>query len=82
MVLFCLVTTNCCMHNDSCKGLSFTPTSWCFNFMVFPLQHFDMILGYDWLEQFSPMKIHWGAKWISIPYGDTSKSYRTCCLKC
>jgi hypothetical protein len=27
-----------------------------------------VILGYDWLEQFSPMKIHWTTKWISIPY--------------
>lgn len=25
---------------------------------VLPLQHFDMILGMDWLESFSPMKIH------------------------
>jgi hypothetical protein len=22
----------------------------------------------DWLEQFSPMKIHWSKKWLSIPY--------------
>jgi hypothetical protein len=35
---------------------------------VIPLQYFDVILGYNWLEQFSPMKIHWTAKWISIPY--------------
>jgi hypothetical protein len=27
-----------------------------------------MILGYDWLESFSPMRIHWGAKWMIIPY--------------
>jgi hypothetical protein len=38
------------------------------DFKVLNLQHFDVILGYDWLEQFSPMKIHWTAKWISIPY--------------
>jgi hypothetical protein len=35
---------------------------------VIPLQHFDMILGYDWPEAFSPMKVHWGAKWMIIPY--------------
>jgi hypothetical protein len=29
-----------------------------------------MILGMDWLEAFSPMKVHWANKWISIPYGD------------
>jgi hypothetical protein len=35
---------------------------------VIQLGHFDMILGYDWLAQFSPMKIHWGAKCLSSPY--------------
>jgi hypothetical protein len=39
------------------------------NLKVIPLQHYDLILGYDWLEKFSPMKVHWGAKWMSIPYG-------------
>jgi hypothetical protein len=28
-----------------------------------------VILGYDWLEAFSPMKIHWGEKWLEVPYG-------------
>jgi hypothetical protein len=35
---------------------------------VLPLLHFDVILGYDWLAQFSPMKIHWATKWISFSY--------------
>jgi hypothetical protein len=39
------------------------------DFNVLPLQHFDMIVGYDWLEQYSPMKIHCNAKWMAIPYG-------------
>jgi hypothetical protein len=39
------------------------------NCKVLPLQHYDMILGFDWLEQFSSLKIHWVDKWISIPYG-------------
>ena len=25
---------------------------------ILPLQHFDLILGMDWLESFSPMKVH------------------------
>lgn len=29
---------------------------------VLPLQHYDMILGFDWLEQFSPMKF---TRWIN-----------------
>lgn len=39
---------------------------------IIPLQHYDMILGMDWLDEFSPMKVHWKHKWMSIPYkGDT-----------
>jgi hypothetical protein len=41
-------------------------------FLMLPLQHFDVILGFDWLEQFSLMKIHWGQKWMSIPYQSTT----------
>lgn len=30
------------------------------------------MLGIDWLELYSPMEVHWQAKWLSIPYkGDT-----------
>jgi hypothetical protein len=29
-----------------------------------------MIVGYDSLEKFSPMMLHWAEKWIAIPYGD------------
>jgi hypothetical protein len=42
------------------------------DFLVLPLQQFDVILGFDWLEQFSPMKIPWGQKWMSIPYQSTT----------
>jgi hypothetical protein len=35
---------------------------------VLPLYSFDMILGMEWLERFSPMKIHWAHKWPTIPY--------------
>jgi hypothetical protein len=27
-----------------------------------------MIVGMDWLEQFSPMMVHWVQKWMLIPY--------------
>jgi hypothetical protein len=40
----------------------------CTDFKVLPLQHYDMILSYEWLEHFSPMKVHWGAKWMIFPY--------------
>lgn len=35
---------------------------------VLPLSSYDMIVGMDWLELFSPMKVHWKQKWLSIPY--------------
>jgi hypothetical protein len=34
---------------------------------VLELQNFDMILGLEWLEQYSPMKVHWAHKWLTIP---------------
>jgi hypothetical protein len=38
-------------------------------FKVIPLGSFDIILGMDWLEAFSPMRVNWKDKWMSIPYG-------------
>jgi hypothetical protein len=35
---------------------------------VLPLQHYDVIIGYEWLERFSPMKVHWGDKWMVLTY--------------
>jgi hypothetical protein len=35
---------------------------------VLQLHNFDMILGMEWLERFSPTKIHWAHKWLTIPY--------------
>jgi hypothetical protein len=35
---------------------------------VLPLSSYDIILGIDWLEQFSPMKVGWRLKWLALPY--------------
>jgi hypothetical protein len=35
---------------------------------ILPLLHFDIMLGMYWLEEFSPMKVHWKHKWMEIPY--------------
>ena len=35
---------------------------------IIPLSSYDIILGMDWLEAYSPMKVHWGHKWMAIPY--------------
>lgn len=39
------------------------------NLKILPLGIYDMILGMDWLEAFSPMKINWQHKLMSITYG-------------
>ncbi|CAD6273351.1 unnamed protein product [Miscanthus lutarioriparius] len=33
------------------------------------LGSYDMIVGMDWLEAFSPMRVDWQHKWMGIPYG-------------
>jgi hypothetical protein len=39
------------------------------NLKVLPLVHFDVILGMDWLEQYSPVQVHWKCKWLYFQYG-------------
>lgn len=39
---------------------------------IIPLSHYDLIVGMDWLEIFSPMKVHWQQKWMAIPYQGTT----------
>jgi len=36
---------------------------------LIPIVTHDMILGMDWLQAFSPMKVHWLQRWVQIPYG-------------
>lgn len=35
---------------------------------ILPLAAYDLIIGMDWLESFSPMHVHWQQKWLAIPY--------------
>jgi len=35
---------------------------------ILQLKHYDLIIGMDWLEQYSPMQVHWQYKWVEIPY--------------
>jgi hypothetical protein len=39
---------------------------------VLALSNYDMILGLDWLELFSPMQVHWKNRWLSIPYNNSA----------
>lgn len=38
------------------------------DFQVLPLTAYDIILGMDWLQLFSPMKVDWSQRWLAIPY--------------
>lgn len=38
---------------------------------VLPLSSYDIIIGMDWQEAHSPMKVHWHEKWLSVPYHGT-----------
>ncbi|WVZ83838.1 hypothetical protein U9M48_030936 [Paspalum notatum var. saurae] len=42
------------------------------NLKILELINFDMIVGMDWLEQYSPMRVHWKQKWLDIPYQGTT----------
>lgn len=35
---------------------------------VLPLHSYDLIVGMDWLETYSPMKVHCIKKWMAIPF--------------
>jgi hypothetical protein len=39
---------------------------------VLPLTSYDIILGMDWLQLFSPMKVDWHQQWLAIPYKGTT----------
>ena len=38
------------------------------DFRLLPLGNYDVILGMDWLEQFSPMQIDWIHKWLEFQH--------------
>lgn len=38
------------------------------NLKILPLKCYDVIIGMDWLEQHSLMKVHWVQKWMSFCY--------------
>ncbi|XP_039778261.1 uncharacterized protein LOC120645545 [Panicum virgatum] len=46
---------------------------------ILPLQCYDMILGQDWLEEFSPMWIHWRKKVMKFTY--KGKRIKLCGVK-
>jgi len=59
----------CCTSELSGAEWSVQGISFHSDLRVIPLGCYDMIVGMDWLQAFSPMKVDWVNKWISIPYG-------------
>jgi len=45
---------------------------------VLPLHSYDIIVGKDWLEKFSPMKVDWKLKWMQIPVGTQTVTLHGC----
>jgi hypothetical protein len=39
---------------------------------VLDIPAYDTILGLDWLESFSPMKVHGQQRWMAIPYQNST----------
>lgn len=38
------------------------------DFRTLPLANFDVVIGMDWLEAYSPMQVDWRQKWLAVPY--------------
>lgn len=60
---------NCTQHM---LQATWSVDQYCFNsdLKVLSLPTYVMIIGMDWLELFSPMKVDWKNKWLAIPYQD------------
>jgi hypothetical protein len=50
----------------------------CYSFKVIPLPYYDVILGMDWLEMFSPMTVDWKHKWLSLPHSGSTVVLQGC----
>ena len=57
--------------NWECHGAEF-----CKTFRVFDLQHYDMILGLEWLDTLGPMRVDWGKRTFRIKQGDKRLTLR------
>jgi hypothetical protein len=54
------------LANWSMAGLQFKA-----DVKLLPLSTFDLVVGMDWLQRYSPMKVDWNNKWLLIPYQGT-----------
>jgi hypothetical protein len=57
-----------CTHEVEAVDWLVQGTQFKTNFKILPIKCYDAILGMDWLETLSPMKVHWAKKWFSFTY--------------
>ena len=58
-----------CSAEVSCAEWSVQGYTFHSTLRILQLGSYDMIVGMDWLEAFSPMRVDWQHKWMNIPYG-------------
>jgi hypothetical protein len=56
------------------SGYTFNTT-----FKIIPLNSYDIILGMDWLQQHSPMQVHWQDKWLQFSQGNSLVTLKGIC---
>ncbi|CAO2169811.1 unnamed protein product [Urochloa humidicola] len=65
-----------CSHQFVQAQWSVAAYSFVSDLKILALSSYDMVLGMDWLESHSPMKVHWQQKWLAVPYkGSTAVLY-------
>ncbi|WVZ74595.1 hypothetical protein U9M48_022759 [Paspalum notatum var. saurae] len=57
-----------CTHEVQNCSVKIQGVTFVLNLKILPLQCYDVILGIDWLELYSPMEIHWKDKWLAFNY--------------
>lgn len=68
-ILECMMEIPCCQWRV--QGHQF-----CTTFKILPIHCYEVILGVDWLEQHSPMQVHWLKKMLTFDHKG-----RTICLR-
>lgn len=60
---------NCCCNQEITRcSWSVQGHKFCTDLKVLPLGCYDMIIDMDWLEEHSPMDVHWGHKHMSFDH--------------
>jgi hypothetical protein len=64
----------CCSHMIPQALWFIGDTAFQSDLRVLPISAYDVIIGMDWLEKYSPMRVHWKNKWMEIPYENQTVS--------